>query len=703
MQTIAKSFTHLLRTLILNRPLQPRKPEWLPINWAPLEEWQPAINRVGGMAGRRTAAIARRVFCAALFGVAVIAARPASAINGSFTNNGSGWSGLGSATNGSPHVVTNADGVVVLRIGADNGVKGAADKKVRSLTVDQCVGPAGGRCGIKFHADFTQVGTEKAKVKINYKNKSGSGSTPEQPGTIGPGSNDWIINKADECGDTLFVTFWIEGTGQISSTLDVSVVEVKCDSKDPTVLAMAVPQFGDPLAASYPLPLGGFAAGLPPHDTDTIVQRPTGLSPLANPFFSGSSSNSLDAVLPAADQTIFYKYDPQTASFDSYFRSAGHWFPSGGTFGPGDAAFIDSPVPQQFDFRGQYVPLPFGQHPSAGWAYFANPVDWPMLLEDVMGFKPVVGDVVVMFQHGDSNQAPPGTPSSGFTFQPDNFAQQPVIPVGETVQVFFADPSQVPIEIIPLSLVSVAPSTNILVTAPGGLPGGGVLQTADSLGANTQWKSLMGVADYYWEPATNPAHYFRLAFNEPTGSLYGYMIQTNGAPATGLSVQLAPNGATQAMGNFGQFSFFDVPLGLVDLNISAPVQVFDPPTGQFAVYTASLPVTVNLTSPVTSVAITENFTALVSEPPQPPTCKCKPQCGATKATINGVSTVVLGGGPIPNPCPDGVCTVTITAPGGVNITTSPTGRATFKNAANGVYKVTSTVCGITKTASVTVP
>jgi hypothetical protein len=637
--------------------------------------------------------------CAAILGFVMLAGLPARAqLNGTFTNNGSGWAGRGPLTNGSPHVTTNDNGMTVLRIGDDNGAPGVAGGAVTSTGNNRCTGTFTRYCVVRFHADWTPVGNETAKVRVSFKSSGGQQSVTR---TI-TASGDHVVNMYDECYSLVQVTFSIDSGGNpVNSTLDISAVSIGCELFDhSTLLAQAAPAFGDPPRAGYPLPLSGGSFGIPPQDSAMLAQIPAGLSPLAKPFDSGD--NSLDAVLPADDNTVLYKYNPQTGTFDSYYSTAGMWEPAGGTLGPGDAAFIYSPVPQQFDFFGQYAPMPFGKHPSSGSAYFANPVDWPVQLEDVMGFKPVVGDAVIFFRQGDTNIAPPGTVDSGFVFQPDNFASQPTIPAGETVQVFFADPSKVPIEILPMSLTSAAPISNILVTAPGDLPSSGVLQCADSLGSHAQWKSLMGVADYYSEPATNPARFFRLGFSVPTGYLFGSILGSNGAPASGLNVQLAPNGDSQTPDNSGRFSFFNVPIGLVDLNISAPVQVFDPVTSQSAAYTVSLPLTVTQGT-ATSVNIKESFTAFVMEPPQPPTCLCKPWCGIIGGTINGVQKVVAGGGSLPNPCPDCPCTVTITGPRGININVAPGAHMVFSPAANGVWTVTSTVCGITKTCSISLP
>lgn len=724
MITIANTVTNIIRTIIpFGRSSQPGRPQPLAISWRPLEQWRPAIIRLSPSNFAKPAPAARGVrsplrtiascvVCAAVFLSAMFSGRAQSSthapLNGTFANNGDGWNNIGDRSVGDPHVTTDSNGTTVARIGKDGSTPGKAGKSISTKVPDQCDNGSG-NCGIKFHANFTQASNEIAKVQINLKNNNPVAAVNKhsRTGTIGAGSGNWVINHPDQCGDFISVIFWIESNGKpVQSTLDISNVVVTCDGAAANVLAMALPQFGDPTGPSYPLPLGGAYAGLPPTNSAMTYQCSAGLSPLADPF--SSVSNSLDEVLPAHDQTIFYKYDPQSGSFDSYYRSSGQWVPQGGTFGPGDAAFIYSPVAQQFVFTGQYVPFAFSQHPSSGSAFFANTADRPASFGEVMGFEPVLGDVLVMFKHGDTNSgAPPGTPVTVFTYQTNNFALDPIIQPGETVQVIFADPTQVPLSILPLSLASGAPATNVLVTAPWGLPSDGILQISDSLGTGAPWKSLMGVADYYWEPATNSARWYRLGFNLPTERLYGYLMQSNGAPASGVSLQLAPNGAYQLSDMNGMFSFFDVPISLVDLEIASTIQVTTSTNSQTnalsSFYTVSLPVTIDMTQQ-SSVMLKENFVPQAVVIPNPASCPCIPWCGIVGGSVGGAQKVVAGGGSIPNPCPNGPATVTITWNGNVLWQGAGDGKPhTFSPAPNGVWKVTSTVCGNSKTSSITLP
>jgi hypothetical protein len=85
--------------------------------------------------------------------------------------------------------------------------------------------------------------------------------------------------------------------------------------------------------------------------------------------------------------------------------------------------------------------------------------------------------------------------------------------------------------------------------------------------------------------------------------------------------------------------------------------------------------------------------------PKPP-CNCVPWCGIVGGTFNGVQKVVAGGGK------RGDCTdapvVVVTGPGGINEGLLGK-RKTYSPAANGTWKVTSTICGQTKTCEITLP
>ena len=85
--------------------------------------------------------------------------------------------------------------------------------------------------------------------------------------------------------------------------------------------------------------------------------------------------------------------------------------------------------------------------------------------------------------------------------------------------------------------------------------------------------------------------------------------------------------------------------------------------------------------------------------PEPP-CGCTPWCGIVGGTFDGVQKVSAFGGKLGDCSED--TQVTITGPGGINIV-NPGRRQVFSPAANGTWTVTATVCGETKTCTITLP
>jgi hypothetical protein len=608
----------------------------------------------------------------------------AASLSGSFTNAGKGWVFLPkTATNGGvlPRFVTNSTAGKPgwVEIGANPSTGTPGEKGAKATFTAQCPKRDGKTyCGITYTVDFTKVGNETGWVRVENKDKDSQDKKITASGT-----STVTCQFPSTCdGRPLYITFWVDspGGGNVSSTLKVTAVVEGCETAAYAMGATPNP-FGEPRTPGMPLPAssGGLAT--------LVANIQPGLSPIANPASTGG--NSLDEVLVADEGSVLYKYNPLIDDFDNYYRMGGQWSPFG-TLAPGEAAFIDSPDAQQFTFTGQYVPLPSMEHPSSGSAYFANPLPYEAWLEDVMGCSPVVGDFVVFFEHGGAHGWPARAVST-FMFQPDNFGLQPMIPAGETVQVFFAPPSS-----IPLSISQPTP-TNVLVSAPGGFPESGLLQVADSL--NSPWKSLLGVADFYSEPSLKGSHFFRLGFGVPTSPLFGILSATTGAPADGLTVQLGPNGPLQSIAADPNFYFDQVPQGLVDLVVSAPVQVLDPSLSQVTVYPVSLALTVPVTPSGASVALQEDFVAQVLKAP---TCDCVPWCGVVGGTVNGVQKIVAGGGKLPPGC-NGQATVIVTGPGDLTFNLGQGGRMSATPAANGTWTVTATVCGVTRTASITLP
>jgi hypothetical protein len=100
-----------------------------------------------------------------------------------------------------------------------------------------------------------------------------------------------------------------------------------------------------------------------------------------------------------------------------------------------------------------------------------------------------------------------------------------------------------------------------------------------------------------------------------------------------------------------------------------------------------------------SLSIKVDFTS-IGQPPLPP-CNCSPWTGIVGGTVDGVQKVEAAGGSYGD-CPGTRPSVTITGPGGVNVTYDG-GQRSFNPAADGTWIVTSVICGKTNTATITLP
>ena len=610
----------------------------------------------------------------------------AEVVNGSFTNNASGWTGTsGSGTNGAPRVVTNGMTIVVqIGTNATAGVPGVTGGKLVQKNFP-CDPTGGGQfCTIQFTAKLTQAPGEKAKVTLE--GVSGINSREIPPG--GPTAQAITLDKTCQTAVTLTFTILPAKPGaKINSSLEISGVSSHCSSLPNNTMNVLLASYNDPRRVMAPMPYNNGAFG------SFAVVVPGGASPLATAFQGGG--NLLDTILPAADNSQLKKYNPQTSGFDTYTRIAGHWSPAGGTLQPGDAAFILSVAPGSFSFGGNYVPLPLRSHPTNGSAYYGNPLPWPAYFEDVTGFKPVVGDVLTTFQHGAGAFPPPA--QSTFTFTPDTFPFQPTINPGETIMVQFAAPSSVPLS------TSLDPN-GVMFTAAGGLPSDGVLQQADTLGSF--WKSLSGVADFYLDPLDSDSRFFRLGFGLPVRNIAGHLVAADGVtPVTNTVVQLGPNGNVTTTDSGGNFTFANVPVGKV--NIDSFFDIFTQ-IGLQTNNSESQRIDIDILIPPgvspQPVQLKMDPPGPVTVPPPPPPCTCTPWCGIIGGFVGGYLEVGAGGGVYPKGCDDnGTASVTITGPGGITVNLGKGGRKSFFDAPAGVWTVTSTACGMTKTCSITLP
>jgi len=213
----------------------------------------------------------------------------------------------------------------------------------------------------------------------------------------------------------------------------------------------------------------------------------------------------------------------------------------------------------------------------------------------------------------------------------------------------------------------------------------------------------MGVS--FWVPPDHDAQFFsgnvRLG-----GGLSGNVTDTAGNPQTNLTVGLPYGGATTTTAGDGSFLLGLLPWGTNLIALMKSITFVDSGTGSNRTETAGIEILAPATNSYGAVQL--KVEAQVWQPP--PACNCSPWCAIGFGTFNGVQTPVYfsGGANAPKGVPPncGQPQVTITAPGGAPLPIKPgTGRHqnSGPNPTPGMWTVTTTVCGQTKSCTVTVP
>lgn len=198
----------------------------------------------------------------------------------------------------------------------------------------------------------------------------------------------------------------------------------------------------------------------------------------------------------------------------------------------------------------------------------------------------------------------------------------------------------------------------------------------------------------------HPAEFFRALENSGLGLFHFELLDTNNPAAPDMTIQLGKYSE-----KYGYAQIPDAlqtvvwPQGSTSFQIARETTLTDPGTGQAAIYRNAIDVYVNLATQAIIASIKARIEAAAFPPPP---CLCAPWAGGVGGTIGGVQKIVLGGGA--NGKCDDQPVVHITGPGGVDVTLGPKEkRRAFEPAANGEWTVTSTVCGKTKTVTLTLP
>ncbi len=195
-----------------------------------------------------------------------------------------------------------------------------------------------------------------------------------------------------------------------------------------------------------------------------------------------------------------------------------------------------------------------------------------------------------------------------------------------------------------------------------------------------------------------PQEFFRLTDSVPTGTVAGAVRNPDGSPAVSQIIRIGDSHQVTATDSSGNFTIPGVPAGEVPISFEQIVTVSNIVTGQIEYIWVRIVVFVDL-APDDQVAINVEV-ELPKEIPKPP-CNCIPWCGIVGGTFDGVQKVVASGGKR-GECDD-LPVVVVTGPGGISDTLSGKTRQTYSPAANGTWKVISTICGQTKECTITLP
>ena len=209
----------------------------------------------------------------------------------------------------------------------------------------------------------------------------------------------------------------------------------------------------------------------------------------------------------------------------------------------------------------------------------------------------------------------------------------------------------------------------------------------------------VGTGQQFTLPVDMPAAFF--IRERKLGAFVGGIITDNsGSPYSGLQVGLLYGGPRMTSDVLGKYSYdYRLPLGLNLISITNPIG-------------ASVNVEVMNTNTATNYLMANFKVAMVAAPPVSPTniCNCTPWCAIGFGSGYGGQTPVYYSGGANNPAsgtPEcGQAVVTVTPPSGPPITIKPGSnhaQNSGPNPASGTWTVSSTVCGVTKTATITVP
>lgn len=231
------------------------------------------------------------------------------------------------------------------------------------------------------------------------------------------------------------------------------------------------------------------------------------------------------------------------------------------------------------------------------------------------------------------------------------------------------------------------------------------LRASDSLSG--PWYNV-GLGSNFVIKADMNAQFYRMTRH--LGSAVGGIITDGtGKAQSGISLDFPYGGLGTTTFTDGSFSLYGLPRGTNIIGLLKPITFTDPTTGSNRTEKVGLNIEVPASNPTNIFYKMLQFQVSILWFPLP-ACNCTPWCAIGTGTIEGGQTPVFyAGGAIPpnsGPADCGQVQVTVTPPNGPPFSITP-GSARHQNSgpepASGTWTVTTTVCGQSKQASITVP
>jgi hypothetical protein len=226
------------------------------------------------------------------------------------------------------------------------------------------------------------------------------------------------------------------------------------------------------------------------------------------------------------------------------------------------------------------------------------------------------------------------------------------------------------------------------------------LQASDSL-AGTWINIGMGVS--FWVPPEQNAQFFT-GILRLGGGLSGTLTDAACNPQTNVTVGYPYGGATATTAGDGSFLLGGLVWGPNLIALMKSITFVDAGTGSNRTETAGI----EILAPATNSYVAAQVKVEVQVWPPPPACNCSPWCAIGFGTLNGAQTPIYfsGGANPPKGVPPtcGQPQVPVTPPSGAPFPIMPgTGRHQNSDSASGTWTVTTTVCGQSKSCTITVP